>query len=622
MGAEYGIETKKAQIMTFMKTFWAALLAVVVGFIIMSIVGFMFVASLASFMGDDTPVVETGSVLKIDFSNGISDSPSAFPVEFSLLGGVTIDKSNTLLQALTALEKAAVDSNIKGIYIDLSGAGSLSAANLEELRFAVEAFKESGKFVVSYSDYYSQMGYYFSSVADAVLLNPAGDLDWRGISMSVMFYKGLIDKLGVDVEILRHGSFKSAVEPFMLTSMSDENRLQYTTLANTIWGTILEDVSRSRGIDTDILSGYASDLAVRSAGHAFECGLVDALVYRDQADWLVKELAKGTAVTDALADMRNLPLDESAKDTKKQKYVSLSDYIAAGISYGKKTSKNKIALIYADGDIVDGGDPDSDVVGTDVAARIARARKDDKTKAVVLRVNSPGGSALASELIWREMELTRQVKPVIVSMGGLAASGGYYISCPADIILADRMTLTGSIGVFGLMADISGTLRDNLGVTVDVVRTNPSADIGSMYRSLTDNEREAVMYSIEEVYSTFVGHVAAGRNMTFEQVDDIGQGRVWSGVNALEIGLIDGYGRLKEALVLAADRGGIADDFRVWQVVDQADGIAMLMRQLVTVRAGAGRDELGDLLERFRAVKELMTETGVRAMLPYSIEIR
>lgn len=608
--------------MTFMKTFWAALLAVVVGFIIMCIVGFMFVASLASFMGDEAPVVESGSVLKIDLSNGISDSPSAFPVQFSLLGGVTVDKSNTLLQAIMALEKAAVDSNIKGIYIDLSGAGSLSAANLEELRQAIEGFKESGKFVVSYSDSYSQMGYYFSSVADAVLLNPAGDLSWRGISMSVMFYKGLIDKLGVDVEILRHGTFKSAVEPFMLTSMSPENRLQYTTLANTIWSTVLEDVSRSRSIDTEILSGYASDLTVRSAGHAMECGMVDALVYRDQADWLVKELVKGTSVMQALADMRALSLEESANDTKNQKYVSLPDYIAAGLSYGKKTSKNKIALIYADGDIVDGGDPDSDVVGTDIAARLARARKDEKTKAVVLRVNSPGGSALASELIWREMELTRQVKPVIVSMGGLAASGGYYISCPADIILADRMTLTGSIGVFGLMADISATLRDNLGVTVDVVKTNPSADLGSLYRSLTESEREAVMYSVEEVYSTFVGHVAAGRNMTYDEVDEIGQGRVWSGVNALENGLIDGYGGLKDALALAADRGGVAEDFRVWQVVDQADGIAMLMRQLVTARTGATQDGVGDLVERFRSVKQLMTETGVKAMLPYSIEIR
>ncbi|MCC8018922.1 MAG: signal peptide peptidase SppA [Rikenellaceae bacterium] len=608
--------------MTFMKTFWAALLAVVVGFIIMCIVGFMFVASLASFMGDEAPVVESGSVLKIDLSNGISDSPSAFPVQFSLLGGVTVDKSNTLLQAIMALEKAAVDSNIKGIYIDLSGAGSLSAANLEELRQAIEGFKESGKFVVSYSDSYSQMGYYFSSVADAVLLNPAGDLSWRGISMSVMFYKGLIDKLGVDVEILRHGTFKSAVEPFMLTSMSPENRLQYTTLANTIWSTVLEDISRSRSIDTEILSGYTSDLTVRSAGHAMECGMVDALVYRDQADWLVKELVKGTSVTQALADMRALSLEESANDTKNQKYVSLPDYIAAGLSYGKKTSKNKIALIYADGDIVDGGDPDSDVVGTDIAARLARARKDEKTKAVVLRVNSPGGSALASELIWREMELTRQVKPVIVSMGGLAASGGYYISCPADIILADRMTLTGSIGVFGLMADISATLRDNLGVTVDVVKTNPSADLGSLYRSLTESEREAVMYSVEEVYSTFVGHVAAGRNMTYDEVDEIGQGRVWSGVNALENGLIDGYGGLKDALALAADRGGVAEDFRVWQVVDQADGIAMLMRQLVTARTGATQDGVGDLVERFRSVKQLMTETGVKAMLPYSIEIR
>ncbi|MCC8035696.1 MAG: signal peptide peptidase SppA [Rikenellaceae bacterium] len=605
--------------MTFMKTFWAALLACVVSGIILTLMSFLFLASMAAVFSEPPAVVKTNSVLKIDLTSRITDAPNS-PLAFGLTG-VTFNRTNTMLQVIAAIEKAAADNNIKGIYIDLTDAAPVNIANVEEIRKAILQFKQSGKFVVSYGDSYSQLGYYLSSVADVVLLNPVGDMDWRGMSMSVMFYKGLLDKLGVKPEIIRHGSFKSAVEPYMLTSMSPENRLQYTTLVESIWGAILEDVSSSRGIDQATLSGYASDLTIRSASDARDYGFVDALVYRDQAHWFIGELVKGASTEGTLSQLRAMGL-ETGKVEKKQRheYVSLAEYISSGVSLGRRTSKNKIALIYAEGGIVDSGG-DGDVVGRDVAAKLARARQDEKTKAVVLRVNSPGGSALASELIWREMELTRAVKPVIVSMGMYAASGGYYISCPADIILTDRTTLTGSIGVFGILFDISGAMKDKLGITVDIVRTNPSADLGSIYRGVTPVEREAIQQMIEEIYDTFVNHVADGRNMTWDEVDNIGGGRVWTGADALGIGLVDGIGGLRDALSLAADRGGIADDFRVWQVIEQPDPIAVLLQQLGGARAASIKEELGDMYMEYKAVKDMLDQETLQARMPYNFVI-
>lgn len=601
-----------------MKTFWAALLASVVGGIVLTLFIYLILAGMAAALSTGPLKVEANSVLKIDFSTGIKDAPGSSPFNVGF-GGVSVSKANTMLQVVSALEKAASDNNIKGVLIDLTGGGSANLANIEELRSALQEFKESGKFVVSYGDYYSQIGYYLSSVSDAVLLNPVGFLDWKGMSMGVMFYKGLLDKLGVKTEVVRHGTFKSAVEPFILDSMSPENRLQYNTLVESIWEAILDDVSASRGIDGYLLDQYASGLAVRSAGDALQCGFVDALVYRDQAEWFVKKLAGGEDIPVALAKLQALG-NGTDDDDKEQNYITLGNYISAGVTFGPRTSKNKVALIYAEGSIVDGGGSE-DVVGTDVAARLARARKDDETKAVVLRVNSPGGSALASELIWREMELTRAVKPVIVSMGGLAASGGYYISCPADLIFTDRTTLTGSIGVFGLLFDVSGAMKDKLGITVDVVRTNPSADWGGMYRGLTQTEREAIQYSIEEVYDTFVSHVADGRNMDWDEVDAIGEGRVWTGANAVELGLADGFGGLKDAIALAADRAGIAEDFRVWQVVDQPDPVLALLESLGGIRSASVEEELGELYQEYKSIREMVSGQGVQARMPYTFVI-
>lgn len=632
--------------MTFMKTFWAALLAFIVANILLVLLTFMMFAGVVAMMGDPVPVVRQGSILEIDFKQGITDSPSSSPIKSVGLSGVDFDRSNTLLQTLTAIEKASYDDNITGIYINITG-GSISMANIEELRAALETFKESGKFVIGYSDVYSQMSYYFTSVADRIYLNPEGTILWKGISSNVMFYKGLLDKLGIHVEILRHGQYKAAVEPFMTDKMSAENREQTLLMLNTIWGSILQDVSLSRSIDSAVLSNYATELSVHSPKDALEYGLVDGLLYEDQVHSMLSKLSHNSmSVVDAEAELfggeESLIVSEVVEsaqdqieegettevtysgDTEELKdpvFVSLSNYISTGAYGTANRSKNKVAVIYADGEIVDGESSQGTIGGATVAAKIAKARKDKAVKAVVLRVNSPGGSALASEIMWREMELTKQDKPVIVSMGGMAASGGYYISAPADLIIANKTTITGSIGVFGLLLDVSGGMKSKLGLTVDVVKTNPSADLGSLYRRISPHEKEVIMHGIEDVYDTFVGHVSDGRNLTREYVDGIGGGRVWTGVSALEIGLVDVFGGLKDAIALAADRAGVSGDFRVLEMVEAPDNLSIILRSLGMGEASMN-DKLGEMFMHYVSIKNMLdNQNTIQARMPYYIEI-
>jgi protease-4 len=456
---------------------------------------------------------------------------------------------------------------------------------------------------VAYQEVYDQLGYWFSSVADEVWMNPAGGLQWTGLSATVTFYKGLLDKLGIEPVVVRHGSFKSAVEPFILDRMSPENRLQYERMTGTLWGLMVEQVSASRGVSAADLQAFADDLTIDSPGAAVERGLIDSLCYEDQ-------------VMDMIGALSGLESDVDPR------IVSLSDY-SSQVSGVNLSSKNKIALIYAEGEIVSGEGAQGQVGSESLVERIKKAREDEGTVAVVLRINSPGGSALASEVMWRELELLKAEKPLIVSMGELAASGGYYIAAPADAIYANRSTLTGSIGVFGLFANVGGALKDKLGVTTDVVNTGRWADIGSPFRSPSAAELAYIQRSIEDVYSTFVGHVAAGRNMTPEAVDEIGQGRVWAGGDALDIGLIDGYGGLVDALSLAADRVGVADDFRIWEIVDEASPFDALFSGLsASVRSWALKDELGGVFRDYEYLRGMMDQAGVQARMPYVVDIQ
>lgn len=609
-----------------MKTFWAALLAFVVANVLLFLLTMMIFASITAFMGGAMPTVKEGSVLHIDLAGGISDSPSESPISsMDLFGGIAFDHSTSLYDALCAIDRAASDPKIKGIYLNLREGADITT--LEELRSAVAKFKESGKFVVAYNEYYGQGDYYLSSVADKVYVHPEGGISWAGLSAQVMFFKGLLDKLGVEMQILRHGTFKSAVEPFMLKSMSEANRLQYDVMLNSIWGTIVSDIATSRGIDSLTLSNYASDLVLNTADDAKNYGLADGLMYEDQMMEMIKKLTEGKSIEVAAGEIEPFPTmkDTDAKEKDEgPEFISLADYVSATAATGLSTSKNKIAVIYADGGIVDGESSPGNVGGRTVMEKLAKARKDKDVKAVVLRVNSPGGSALASDLMWREVDLISKEKPIVVSMGSLAASGGYYISCAADAILADRTTLTGSIGVFGMMPYVGKFAEETLGLTVDVVKTNPSADMGSMFRKLDNREYESVMKGIKEVYSTFVGHVADGRNMTFEAVDKIGEGRVWSGANAIEIGLIDAFGGLKEAISLAVDRAGVADDFRVWEVVDYPDDLLskLVSMGMINIESpGIVKGELGETFKHYNHVMEIVSGPSVQARLPYVIEL-
>ena len=580
--------------MNFFKTFLASLLAFIVANFVWFFLFIIIIAGVAA-IGSSTTIVEPKSVLKIDLAESIVDQPVNDPLAGFDPMSMNVQKSVSNMQVMNAIESAAQDDNIEGIYINLTGAGTASAALLEEMRGYIETFKGEGKFVIAYGETYSQGGYYLASMADSIYLNPVGEMDWRGMAMPVVFYKGALDKLGIEPQVFRHGTFKSAVEPYILNRMSPENRTQMETIANSIWGTMVEDIAEERNLSIDSLNMFATDLTAMMAEDALANRMVDGLKYEDE-------------VEDILREMLELDADEDIP------MVTLGEYIAAN-PYTPTYSDNKIEVIYAEGQIVQGTSEQGTLGSTTLADQLAEARLDEEVKAVVLRVNSPGGSALASEVIWREMELLRQQKPVIVSMGDYAASGGYYISAPADAIVADATTLTGSIGVFGLMFNAEKALNNKLGVTIDVAKTNPSADMGMPFRAVSSNERAKIMRSIEQVYSTFVNHVADGRNMTFDSVDAIGQGRVWTGNDGNRIGLVDQIGGLQYAIAIAADKAECLDDYMVRESMGEQTGLAALLSSLEAhISDRAMRKEMGAMYDEYRSLRALMENEGVQAL--------
>lgn len=587
--------------MNFFKTFLASLLAFFVANFVWFFLFIIIVAGIAA-IGSSATIVEPKSVLKIDLAESIVDQPVNDPLAGFDPMSMNVQKSVSNMQVMNAIESAAQDDNIEGIYINLTGAGTASAALLEEVRDYITAFKESGKFVVAYGEVYSQGGYYLASVADSIFLNPVGEMDWRGLAMQVMFYKGALDKLGIEPQVFRHGTFKSAVEPYIMNRMSPENRTQMETIASSIWGTMVADIAKERNLSIDSLNMFATDLSAMMAEDALANRMVDGLKYEDEVEDILRE---------------KLELDADEDIT----FVTLGEYIAAK-PYTPSYSDNKIEVIYAEGQIVQGTSEQGTLGSSTLADQLAEARLDEEVKAVVLRVNSPGGSALASEVIWREMELLRQQKPVIVSMGDYAASGGYYISAPADAIIADATTLTGSIGVFGLMFNAEKALNNKLGITIDVAKTNPSADMGMPFRAVSSTERTKIMRSIEQVYSTFVNHVADGRNMTFDSVDAIGQGRVWTGNDGNRIGLVDEIGGLKYAIAVAADKAECLDDYMVRESMGEPTGLAALLSSLEAhISDRKMRKEMGAMYDEYRSLRALMENEGVQA-LALPIEIR
>jgi len=549
-----------------MNNFWKYTLATVVGSIITFLVifGIMFgvFAAIISGFGDDEVIVNDNSVVTMTLSNEIPDKTSDNPFDNIDFASFESKKVLGLNDILKNIEKAKNDERIKGIYLEITGIPS-GMATIEEIRNKLIDFKSSGKFIICYSYAYTQKGYYLASVADKIYMNPMGGIEWKGLASQVMFFKGALEKLGVEAQIFRHGQFKSAVEPFMNDHMSEASKLQSMVLLQSIWDDMLAKISKEKGISIDDLNLYADSLMVFDPESALEYGFIDGIKYYDE---VLAELKSESGVEEEYED---------------DFLIAMSKYSKAELEDAEKNgSENKVAVIFAEGDIVDGGKSDGSIGGDWLAGLIRDAREDEDVKAVVLRVNSPGGSGLASEIIWREVQLTSEVKPVVISMGNLAASGGYYISCAADYIFAQPNTITGSIGVFGMIPNIQGLMNDKLGITVDGVKTNHSSDFGSIMRPFTPEEGAFIQKQIEDFYEVFIGRVADGRGITTADVDSIGQGRVWSGINAIEIGLVDEIGGLDDAVKKAVSLADLGDDYRIWEYPEAEDFVEKLMSDM------------------------------------------
>lgn len=589
----------------FWKSFFASVLGGFVALILITLSIFgIFSIIISSFSTDEFEVPEN-SVLKISLSEGVPDRSSDNPFEGFDFVNMESSKILGLNDILKTLEKAEKDENIKGIFLDL---GYLQAgmATIEEIRNAIIDFKETGKFVICYADGYSQKSYYLASVSDKIYMNPMGNMDWKGMYSQVMFYKGALDKLEVEVQVFRHGKFKSAIEPFITTEMSEANKEQTLVYTQSLWDQIINGVEETRGVSAEELNQIADSLWVTDAETAMEYGFVDELMYRDQVYAQIREKSENKTEADEFDFI-----------------VKIEEYYTVPVKKEKKKdiSQNKIAVIFAEGNIVDGSGGSGKIGGDALSSDIREARLDEDIKAIVLRVNSPGGSGLASEIIWRELEEAVKIKPVVISMGNLAASGGYYISCNANYIYAQPNTLTGSIGVFGMIPNLQGLFNNKLGITTDGVGTNAYSSMGDMSRPFNDYESNVIQKMVEDFYDVFIGRVADGRGMTKEEVDAIGQGRVWSGANALEIGLVDEIGGLDDAVNKAVELSG-CEDYRIKEMPEAKEFFEMMSENLMMSLKTYFIDmSLGEEYKYYQTIMDVKEMSGIQAKLPYQIEV-
>ena len=523
-----------------MKEFFKYVLATVVGIMLVGIfsffMGLMMLVSLA-ISSNQKPMIEDNSILRISLSGTISDRASSNP--WAILLGNDLAEQQGLDDMIKAIKVASEDEDIKGIYIE-GGMLQSDFATLQELRKALLDFKESGKFIIAYGENYTQGAYYVASVADKVLVNPSGMVDWHGLAAQPVFYKDLMEKVGVKMQIFRVGTYKSAVEPYMLSGMSPANREMTQSMLNNLWGNICKEVSASRHISTDSLNAYADRYqALAEPSNYVKQKLVDGLAYIDEVRKTLRNQLGG-------------------------KKVNLVEASELAKLYDEGSSSSKIVVYYASGEIFGAegnmsGLNGEQIIGKNVVEDLDALANDKKVKAVVLRVNSPGGSAYASEQIWHAVELLKKKKPVIVSMGGYAASGGYYISCGADYIISEPTTLTGSIGIFGMVPDASGLLEGKLGLHFDAVSTNKAYDLEPATGHLSPAAGAAMQAYVDRGYKLFISRVAAGRHMTVQRVNEIGQGRVWTGQQALALKLVDRLGTLDDAIAEAAKRAKLID---------------------------------------------------------------
>ena len=579
---------------SFLKNILTTIIGIVTSIIVIIVLVFGFAAIISS---EDEVKVKENSILKIDLANtAVVERSSANPFDGLILSAdiATIE----LKKVLDNIEKAKNDNKIKAIYINTSYVNA-GLSQIEEIRNKLVDFKSCGKPIIAYSEVYSQIGYYFSSVADKIYLNPEGTIDLKGLSAGIMFYKGLLEKLDIDVQIIRHGKFKSAVEPFMFDEMSDENRQQMQLLLNSFADNLFDSIASQRDMTLSDIHNHANNLSLENAKSCLNLHYVDALLYQDQVDDSLLVISK----------------------SEKLNFISLTKYSNVKVE-NKEISRNKIAIIYATGEI-NLGKGDEKSIGSETTARAIKAAREDKNvKAIVLRINSPGGSALASDIIWRETVLAKKEKPLIVSMGDYAASGGYYIACAADSIVANPTTLTGSIGVFGMIPNLQKLYKNKLGISIDTVNTNRHADMG-VNRALTKFEEDKIQKSVIDIYTTFITHVAEGRNMRTTTVDEIGQGRVWTGYDAKDIGLIDTYGGLEKAVEIGVYLADI-EDYRIITLPKKKDIFAEL-----ALKFGGERSisdlvmlKLGLKTEITYPIENLLKRDKIQARIPFIMDLK
>ena len=584
-----------------MKQFLKFTLAAAAG-LMLGVFLIIIIFSILAKSGDSKEVqLDEPHVLRLELNGEIQDRVEEMPFDLSGITGQDVNILG-LNDILANIKKAKTDENIKGIYIEI-GMISAGFATREEIRNALLDFKESGKFITTYSEIYTQGSYYLASVADYICMYPEGGMELRGLNSTIPFFTNALKKMGIEPQVIRHGKFKSAVEPFMLSEMSDENREQIETYMGSIWEHFLKNVASDRELSIDRLNEITDNLEIQTTQDAVRLGLVDSLFYRDQFQ----------------NHLANLMEQNNYDDIN---FVSLKKYNKVKNENARdKFKKEKVAVIYAQGEI-QSGEGSETVIGSErISKAIRKARKDEKVKAIVLRVNSPGGSALASDVIWREMKLANEEKPVVVSMGDVAASGGYYIACASDKIYASPNTITGSIGVFGIMPNIEELMTDKIGITFDNVKTNKFADLGSVNRPLTQEEYDIIQKGVVDVYNTFTSKVAEGRDMSQENVDDIGQGRVWSGTNAMDINLIDEYGGLEAAVAGAAELAEL-EDYRIYELPEQKDPFQELLEQLEEdMQTSWIKYQLGDQYKYYKTIQDIKHLKGVQARMPYQFVI-
>lgn len=583
----------------FFKMMFASALGVFVAAGLIFLIFIFTLIGIATSVGttpDYTP--KSNTVYKLTLDGSLTDNAQENPVAM-LMGDA--EKSLSLKDVLSTIRTAKENKNIKGIYIEAKLL-STGSANLEAIRRALTDFKESGKFIVAYSDNYTQGCYYLCSVADKVFLNPQGSLGLIGMASQTIFYKELLKKVGVDMMIFKVGTYKGAVEPFMLDKLSEANREQIQSYMGTIWDNVITGIAKSRNISADDINHFANQgYAFAAPEKAVECGLIDELKYRTEVEELVKEMAGQNEKRLQTADLSKI---KSIKTVTSEK-------------------PDRIAVLYAEGEIKT-ETPSSpynteQAITEQVANELLKLKNDDHVKAVVLRVNSPGGSAFVSEQIWHQVVELKKVKPIVVSMGNMAASGGYYISCAANKIVAEPNTLTGSIGIFGIFPNVTG-LFDKLSLTTDIVKTNTYSDLGDLSRPMREDEKVLIQSFVERGYDTFLTRCADGRNMSKEAINEIGQGRVWTGEQAQERGLVDELGGIDKAIETAASLAGLTDYSLTYVSGSKDFWTEFIEKQFGQVKMSVIKSVLGEEYEYFKTLNTIKSTTGIQARLPYDVK--